>query len=217
MKKFLALLLLLAGTLPGGVLGQNWTVFVPPERDFRALFPELPVRSTERDGSVAFKATVRDNDDDVYYTVYRLLPGFRPSSDARFEIQKRLQARVSDDEQGVQYDAEQNEDPGWDRYVFRHGASVSVNRLVENRGNYYELEVATRRPLTGLAIRTARDFFNSFQVTGFAVPTIAAVGGRLDAWCENRTDAFSLAFCKYSVCLQSEHERDPHCTALLRH
>jgi hypothetical protein len=214
MKKFLALSLFLAGT-SSAVLAQDWTVFVPPERDFKVLFPAPPTRLTERDGSIAFKAQTEENDYAVYYTVYRLAAGFRLAGDARTEIQRRLEARVNDDQQGVQYDSEQNEDPSWERYVFRHRPrGFSVHRLVQNRGTYYELEVATPRGPVG-AIRTARDFFNSFQMTGAVVPPLAVTAGQtLDAWCQNRTDSFSLAFCKYSVCLHSGSEKYPHCTAL---
>lgn len=210
------LVLFLAGMVAGSVHAQNWVVFVPAERDFRVLFPGPPVRSTEADGSIAFKAQVERNEYDVNYVVYRLPSGIRPIGDARSVIEQRLRARV-DEERGLRYVNEQDDDPGWDRHVFRHGPrAISVHRLVEHRGRYYELQVAMPRGSPQLAIHTARDFFNSFQITGVTLPAFGvAAGQRLEAWCQNRTDGFSSAFCRYSVCLQSGYEKYPHCTALL--
>lgn len=207
-------LLLLAG-VAGSVYGQNWTAYAPPERDFRVLFPEPPSRSTAPDGSTVFTARLERNEYDVKYSVYRLPAGSRLAGDARADIQQRLLARTRDEERGVRYVQEDGGEPGWERYVFRQGKAISIHRLVGRAGRYYELEVAMPRGSPELAVHTARDFFNSFQASGIGLPSVTTVVQQIDTWCKARTDAFSKAFCQYSVCLQSGYEKYPHCTALL--
>jgi len=217
MRTFSALLLFFAGAMAGSSYAQNWIVFVPVERDFRALFPAPPERSTEGDGSIAFKANVVDAEYTVEYVVYRLPPNVPRVVDARAEIERRLGARIGNEDVALRYLSEDEGDPGWERYVFRHGQFLSVHRLVENRGRYYELEVAMPRGAAPVAMNTARDFFNSFQMTGVVPPPFGIAGQqKLEAWCQNRTDSFSRAFCQYSVCLQPGYENYPHCATLFR-
>lgn len=199
--------------LTGPAIAQNWVVFVPAERDFRALFPELPSRATLPDGSTVFTARMERNDYDILFAVYRLPHGRRLQGDARSQIQQRLQARVRDEERGVRYVADEDPDPSWERHVFRHGKAISVHRLVGHGGRYFELEVRLPRGSPELAVHTARDFFNSFQVTGAGL-TLTTLVQRVDAWCQGRTDPFSRAFCQYSVCLQPGYEKHSHCSAL---
>jgi hypothetical protein len=210
----IAVMFFLLGLTAASAEAQNWIAFTPAERDFRVLFPESPSRSTATDGSTVFMATVAGNDFDVKYAVYRLSPGARLSGNPRADLQQRLQARARDEERGVRYVQDDGGEPGWERYVFREGRAISVHRLVGRVGRYYELEVSMPRGSPELAIHTARDFFNSFQATGIGFPSVASVVQQIDAWCRDRKDSFSQAFCRYSVCLQPGYEKYPHCTAL---
>jgi hypothetical protein len=216
MRLYSALLLLIANLFSGAVYAQNWVVFVPFERDFRVLFPEPPQRTVEPDGTAVFRSAYDNGDNSAVFVVHRLPPTFRPDMNARGTIQQRLQARLRDDD-NLRYPREENDGPEWDRHVFRYRYSVSVHRLVENRGRYYELEVILPRERVQVAMHTARDFFESFQMTGISLPSIGiTIGQRLDAWCQSRTDPFSRAFCEYSVCLRSGHDKYPHCNSLFR-
>ena len=208
------IVLLFIAVATGSAHAQNWTAFSPPERDFRVLFPEPPSRSTARDGSTVFTAQVARTEYDVKYAVYRLPPGARLIGNARTDIQQRLQARARDEERGVSYVREDGGESGWERYVFRQGRAISVHRLVGQAGRYYELEVSMPRGSSELAINTARDFFNSFQPVGIGLPPVTSVVQQIETWCKGRTDAFSQAFCRYSVCLQPGYEKYPHCATL---
>lgn len=201
--------------LAGSGYAQSWIAFVPLERDFRVLFPNPPQRTVEADGSVVFKSVFENGDTASAYVVYRLPSSFRTGMNARGTIQQRLQARLRDDD-NLRYPREENDGPEWERHVFRYRNSVSVHRLVENRGRYYELEVILPRENIQATMHTARDFFDSFQMTGISLPSVGiAIGQRLEVWCRNRSDPFSRAFCEYSVCLQPGHDNYPHCRALL--
>jgi hypothetical protein len=190
--KVLFMLMLFAAGLPTAQ-AQNWIVFIPAERDFRVLLPEPPTRATAPDGSTVFRAHIERNDYDIAFSVYRLPAGVRPLGDARAEIQQRLQARTRNEERGVRYVPDEDPDKAWERHVFRQGKAISVHRLVGHGG---------------------RDFFNSFQVTGAGLPSLGTLVQRIDTWCQSRTDAFSRAFCQYSVCLQPGYEKHAHCSAL---
>ena len=211
MKRFILPILML---LSGAAQAQSWIVFVPAERDFRVLLPEAPSRSTAVDGSTVFTARMERNDYDVRYSVYRLPPGVQLVGDPRADLQQRLQARARDEERGVRYVSDEIADGNWERYIFRYGKAISVHRLVGHGGRYYELEVSMPRGSPELAVHTARDFFNSFQARGLALPPLTTIGQRIDAWCQARTDPFSRAFCQYSVCLQPGYEKHAHCSAL---
>ena len=212
--RILTQLVLVLLLFPATAHAQNWIVFIPAERDFRVLLPEPPSRSTAPDGSTVFSARVERNKYDVRYSVYRLPPGARLVGVPQTDLQQRVQARVHNEERGVRYVQEDGGEPGWERYVFQEGKAISIHRLVGRAGRYYELEVAMPRGSHELAVHTARDFFNSFQPRGVALPSATSVVQEIDAWCKNRTDAFSQAFCRYSVCLQPGYEKYPHCTAV---
>ena len=212
--RYAAALLVLSGMTFGTAHGQNWIVFVPAERDFRVLLPEAPSRATTVDGSTVFTARMERNEYDVRYSVYRLPVGARLVGNPRADLQQRLQARARDEERAVRYVPNEDGDASWERHVFRYGKAVSVHRLIGQGGRYYELEVAMPRGAPELAVQTARDFFNSFQPSGFALPSVTSVVQQIDTWCKDRTHAFSQAFCQYSVCLQPGYEKYPHCAAL---
>ena len=206
--------LILLCLLAAPVHAQNWIVFVPAERDFRVLLPEPPTRLNLPDGSIRFTSRVERNDYDVSYSVYRLPPGTPLTGDVRGDIRRRIQARSRDEERAARYIADEDPDRSWERYIFREGKSISVHRLVGYGGRYFELEVSMPRGSADLAVHTARDFFNSFQVTGMSLPLLTTIVQRIDSWCQSRTDSFSRAFCQYSVCLQPGYEKHAHCSAL---
>lgn len=211
----LALAVLVVGLAADYGYAQNWVAFVPPERDFRVLFPAAPVRSIAADGTIVFKATFENDDNSVDYVVHRLPSGVRQISDAQSEIRRRLEKRVHDDA-GVQLIQDSDYGPDWGRHIFRHRRAISIHRLAGNPGRYYELEVILPRGRADVAIHTARDFFDSFQMTGFSVPASGiALEQRLQNWCQTRNDPFSRAFCEYSVCIQPDYEKHPHCKALV--
>lgn len=215
MRTLSALLTLVFGLVPGYGYAQTWVAFVPPERDFRVLFPAQPVRSTAADGSVVFRATFENDENSVDYVVHRLPPGARQISDPQGEIRRRLEARVHDDA-GVQLIQDSDYGPDWGRHIFRHRRAISIHRIAGSPGRYYELEVILPRGRAEIAMHTARDFFESFQITGFSVPAAGiALEQRLADWCQKRTDPFTRAFCEYSVCLQPDYEKHPRCKALL--
>jgi hypothetical protein len=217
MKPLLALLFFIAAAMSGAASGQDWTVYTPPEGDFRVLFPAPPVRLTEKDGSAAFRAGVENSDYAVQYTVYRVPAGFQSTGNPQADLRMRLGARATNEDQSITNITEEDDEPTWERYVFRRDRrGMSVNRLVGTPGRYYELEVYIPRGPQHIAVQTARDFFNSFQATGFALlpSAMAAISQTLDNWCQKRTDPFSAAFCKFSVCLLPGHEKYPHCSSL---
>ena len=210
--RYSAMLLFLAGTVTGAAQAQNWTAYIPAERDFRVLFPSPPTRSTEADGSTAFRALFEHEEGSLSYAVYRLPRVTRRAGNPQAEIARHIQARRPNED--VEYLRDRDGTPDWDRHVFRHGRVLSVHRLVEHQGRFYELELTMPRGVSRKAMNTARDFFNSFQLTGIGLPTMTTVAQQLETWCKDRGDAFSQAFCRYSVCLQPGYEKYPHCGAL---
>jgi hypothetical protein len=197
----------MAGWMWTGASAQSWIVFIPAERDFRALFPEPPVRSAEADGAVAFKASF----DDVQYIVYRHDARSLGDVDPRSRIIQRLEAGGDTAQQVSNEDG--NSDPA--EYVFRRGGVSSIHRVFARGGRYYELAVQSAHAAFAGARQTARDFFGSFQMT-VGVPWIRMRRGlTLDALCRDRTNAFSRAFCEYAVCLQPDYGHYPHCARLL--
>ena len=210
MRLLAALLAALVGMLAGTSHAQNWILFIPAERDFRVLFPNPPTRSTDSDGSTVFRSRIEAFE----YAVYRLPPGTAPIANARAEIARRLSERLGDDAQ-VRHVRDDDEDGVWQREVFEVRPGISVHRLVEYGGRYYELQVLTPREHRGMARNTARDFFNSFQLSGVPPHAIGVtLVQRLEAWCQTRTNPFARAFCEYSVCLQPGSEKYPHCARL---
>ena len=203
----------LFGTL---AMAQKWVVYTPPERDFRVLFPSEPVRAPGNDGSVAFRAQFESGDGMVEYRVYRLPPAVQRIGNEAQEIQNLLQARLGESVP-VRRVSEEETSTDWQRYVFEYSRAWSINRLVGSGGRYYHLEVFVPRGSGYAVTQTARDFFASFQASGVSIPGLAAgVGQKVETWCQGRTDAFSRAFCEYSVCLQGAFAQDPRCAALLK-
>lgn len=210
MKLSTVSLLVLAAMFVSTAQAQNWVAFAPPEGDFRVLFPAPPVRQNEGDGSVAFKSTF----DEFEYVVYRSPPDAPRFTDAQVEIQRRLLERLGSDAR-VRPVQDQDDDRELQGHVFEVGRRISVHRIVEYGGRYYELQTLADRDKRAIVRQTARDFFNSFNLRGIS---LSSIGGtlvqRVEAWCQNRTNAFARAFCEYSVCLQPGYENYPRCTAL---
>lgn len=218
-KVLLAWVVLITGLASPPGHAQQWVAYVPPERDFRVLFPAPPVVSTAADGSVVFKSTFENDDNSVEYVVHRLPPGVRQIGNPQSEIQRRLESRVHDDNQ-VRLIQNSDYGPDWGRHIFLHSRTTSVHRLAGRPGRYYELEVRLPRGRPDVAMHTARDFIDSFQISGIAIPgnrsgTLVSLEQRLSGWCKGRSDAFSRSFCEYSVCLQPEYENQPRCKALM--
>ena len=208
MRKWTMALCWLAAWTWTGAAAQSWIVFIPAERDFRALFPEPPVRSAEADGAVAFKASF----DEFQYSVYR----HEARRAADVDIRSRIIQRLEGGGETVQQIADEDSDSDRAAYVFRHGGVSSIHRVFAHRGRYYELAVQSARAAFGGARQTARDFFGSFQITGAGGPSFRMRRGlTLDALCRGRTNAYSRAFCEYAVCLQPDYEHYPHCARLL--
>lgn len=215
MKMILALLILGAGVLAGSAHAQKFVAYVPTERDFRVLFPAPPVRSTTSDGSIAFKSRFEADDSSVEYAVYRLPSSVTTVIDAEHTLRQRLLARLGEDT-SIQTIRDDTDSMTRDGHVFTYRRNTSIHRLVGGPGRYYELEVAMGSSRYHGA-RTARDFFSSFQGTGLSLPSLGiTIGQTVEAWCKDRTDVFSRAFCEYSVCLQPGYEMYPHCTNLFR-
>jgi hypothetical protein len=212
MKRFILPILLLV--LSGAAQAQSWIVFVPAERDFRVLLPEPPSRNYLADGSHVFTSRVDREEYDITFSVYRLPARISEPVNARAVIEKRVRARRDEERRAVVYVRDEEDDGPWERYLFRQGGLISVHRLAGHAGRYYELEVLVPRGSPAMAVRTARDFFNSFQVTGAGLPPAGTIVQRIETWCQGRKDSFSHAFCQYSVCLQPGYEKYPHCSVL---
>ena len=214
--KISAPIVLLAATLLAlPALAQNWVVYSPPEGDFRVLFPSAPVQSAETDGSVAFRAQQEIESDMIVYAVYRLPASVQRTGNDEIDIQQLLLARLgADPPRRVRADEVPADFQG---QLFEYRRSLSVSRIAGAAGRYYHLEVVMPRKRAHLGMQTARDFFASFQTGGTGVPGITAgLTQQIDAWCQNRQDAFTRTFCEYSVCLQPGFAQNPKCAALLK-
>ena len=191
-----------------GALGQAWVVYVPPEGDFRVVFPAPPARAAEAQGAVAFSA----RGESMTFTVVRRDPGQQPVGNAASDIQRRL--RGDDNDRRVERFGE--DDAGAEgEHVFVTGGTATIHRLFAAEGRYYELVVGMPREELRGARATARDFFGSFQV-GTALAAAGALATVTpDVLCQDRSNAFSRTFCEYSTCLRSQHRGQPYCQKLL--
>lgn len=199
--------------LPEIVLAQQWTVYSPPERDFRAVFPAPPSRVDAANGATAFTASAEG----IEFTVYRRDPRREPLENVVGGMQRRLQA--DSEEQQVRRagaDDFDDKDALQAEHVFRTGNRWSVHRIVVSQGRYYELMMRTSRENFGDARHVARDFFGSFQAgAGALFPGGAIAGIAPDAACKGRSNVFSRTFCEYRTCFQPGYEKHPYCTKLL--
>jgi hypothetical protein len=190
--------------------GQTWTLYVPPEGDFRVLFPVPPVRSAEAQGAVAFSATFEP----ATFVVYRRDPVQQPIGNVALDIQGRL--RGGNEEKRVRRLGKEDGN-GPQEYTFLSpGGMASIHRVFVEGGRYYELVVRVPREELGRTRATARDFFNSFQIGSAPVAAGALAAVTPDVLCQKRSNAFSRSFCEYSTCLKSQHRGQPYCQKLLQ-
>jgi len=212
MKKWTRVLCwLAAGCVATVAVAQEWTVYTPPERDFRVVFPQPPTRTTDADGATVFRAA----GDDMEYFVYRRDPTRQPLGNTGADIRRRL-AGDADDDPVVQRIGEEDDDPATALHVFRRGGKISVHRIVAAPGRYYELVVRAPRGQLGDARRAARDFYGTFQAQDAGVAAGAAPGLAPDVLCKERTNVFSRVYCEYRACFQPGYENHPYCSTLIR-
>jgi hypothetical protein len=189
--------------------GQTWTLYVPPEGDFRVLFPVPPVRSAEAQGAVAFSATFEP----ATFVVYRRDPAQQPLGNAAQDILQRLTG--GNENVRVQKMSKKDDGPP-SEHVFSVRGVASIHRMFVADGRYYELVVRVPREELGRTRATARDFFNAFQIGSASVAAGALATVTPDVLCQKRSNAFSRSFCEYSTCLKSQHRGQPYCQKLLQ-
>lgn len=209
MKKWAVGLCCLAAWMCTYAYAQNWTVYVPPERDFRVLFPEPPQRSDEGSGVVAFRARA----DEIEYTVFRHRGSWGPSEDPAGLVEARLRRALPEDT-GVRRMREHEElTPG--QYVFSIRKRFSIHRMVRSPFGFYELSVRAVEGRRRVAEQTAQDFFDTFQASGSGIfAAISSIGAAVDQFCKDRTDVFSRTFCELRKCFYSGYEKQPICTTI---
>jgi hypothetical protein len=190
-------------------LGQTWTLYAPPEGDFRVLFPAPPARTVMADGAVAYSAAAEN----ITFTVFRRDPRLQPIGNPASDIQRRL--RGDDDDMVIRRLGGKEGDARPDEYVFL-ARGVSVHRLFIVEGRYYEAVVRAPRDEIGRTRTIARDFFGSFQIGSAPIAAGALAAVTPDVLCQKRSNAFSRSFCEYSTCLKSQHRGQPYCQKLLQ-
>ncbi len=195
-----------------GATAQSWTLFTPPEQDFRVVFPRAPARTDEAGGAVAFTAKAEG----MEYVVYRRDPKRQPIGNAGNDIRQRLQ-RDADDERPVQRIGEEGDGPAGAEHAFRLGSRLSIHRVFVAPARYYELVVRAPRDELSDARRAGRDFYGTFQLldAGALAAPAAAPGLAPDVMCQGRSNAFSRKFCEYRTCFQPGYEKHPYCAKLL--
>ena len=189
--------------------GQTWTLYVPPEGDFRVLFPAPPARTETADGAVAYSAAAEN----ITFTVFRRDPRLQPIGNPASDIQRRL--RGDNDDMVIRRLGGKDGDARPDEYVFL-ARGVSIHRLFIVEGRYYEAVVRAPRDEIGRTRTIARDFFGSFQIGSAPVAAGALAAVTPDVLCQKRSNAFSRSFCEYSTCLKSQHRGQPYCQKLLQ-
>jgi hypothetical protein len=189
--------------------GQTWTLYAPPEGDFRVLFPATPTRAATADGAVAYSAAAEN----MTFTVFRRDPRSQPIGNPASDIQRRL--RGDNDDMVIQRLGGKEGDARPDEYVFL-ARGVSIHHLFIAEGRYYEVVVRAPRDEIGRARTIARDFFGSFQIGSAPIVAGAPAAVAPDVICKGRSNAFSRSYCEYSTCLKSQHRAQPFCQNLLR-
>lgn len=206
MKSLLTIAAVLAALLSGTVAAQQWTLYTPPEGDFRVLLPAPPKRLDLPGSSIEYRTEV----DDLHFSVFRHAParlqrGLQPRED----IIERL---YSIHDQYVRDIGENEGDLAGDEYMFRFGAMRSMHKVIHDGGRYYELMVQSTGD-DGLPKETARDFFKSFAATSSPQASVAAALPGPDS-CQGRSNALSRRFCEYLTCLVPANQAHPVCASL---
>lgn len=206
MKSLLTLVMVLSAGLSGVSLAQTWTLYAPPEADFRVVFPAPPTRNAmDGGGGVEF----RSENSGQRYSVFRHNPG----QVASFEQARALSARrvLADDKRSR--GAQDEGDILPNEFAFRVGRVESLHRVVIESGRYYELVVQVDGD-DRLSRNSARDFFNSFQLgAGGAFAQLYRNLPTPDS-CQARPNPYARRFCEYATCLVPGQESNPVCVAL---
>lgn len=197
--------ILLAGAA-GLCQAQTWTYYSPPERGFRVLMPQTPVRSVSNDGKCV---TYRASSGERQLAVIRC-----PLNPAHSDTNRRnaIIDRLGDGDLSVNDVSDELALAPGD-HMFRVTERLSVHRHAIHSGQVYELvvEVPTE---DGPPRQLATDFFASFQAgnTFAAAPALAA---RLSPdSCKTRGNAFAQRFCEYLSCLVPANRSHAACAAL---
>jgi hypothetical protein len=190
----------------GAAAAQSWTLYVPPEGDFRVLLPGMPARVDHRSGSVEYRVDAPQQ----RYSVFRHDPRRLAGKTAKADITERL----NDGDQYARNTGDDDGDLAANEFTFRVGTMLTMHRVITDSGRYYELVVQAPSE-DGLSRPLARDFFNSFQ-TGAGVGSIfpALTGLPGPDTCQARSNAFSRRFCEYLTCLAPSNQGHAVCTGL---
>jgi hypothetical protein len=205
-KKLLTFLWVMVATLPVAALAQNWTLYAPPEADFRVVFPATPTRIVIPSAAgVEYRAEGNGH----RYSVFRHNPGQAGSLEqARALSEKRM---VGDDQRSR--GGQDESDLGPNEFAFRVGRVESLHRVVMESGRYYELVVQVEGE-DRLSRQSARDFFNSFHLGAGGVFARFFRNVPAPESCQSRVNLYSRRFCEYATCLVPGQESNPLCVAL---
>lgn len=192
----------------GTATAQSWTLYVPPEGDFRVLLPGTPTRVDHRSGSVEYRVDAPQQ----RYSVFRHDPRRLAGKTAKADITERL----GDSDEYARNTGDDDGDLATNEFTFRIASMMTMHRVITDAGRYYELVVQAPSE-DGLSRPLARDFFNSFQLgagVGSRFPALTGLPG--PDTCQARSNAFSRRFCEYLTCLAPSSENHPVCKALPR-
>jgi hypothetical protein len=205
--KLKSMLILVAGltTLFSGLASaQSWTLYVPPERDFRVLLPAPPTRLDASSGSVEFRA----DGGQQQYSVFRHDPRRLP---AGASVRDDIIQRITNNDQSARSYGDGELAPN--EFIFRVGGIWTMHRAIVEPGRYYELVVKAAVD-ERVSEPEARDFFNSFQTGNISVPSLAWKNLPGPDSCQARSSSFSRRFCEYLTCLSPTYQDHPVCKGL---
>lgn len=193
-------------SLAAGAQQPQWTLYSPPEGDFRVLFPAPPERIPATQGSVEFRARAGQ----LEYSVFRHDPGRLAGA----SIRENVITRISGSDQNARSFGDGEGELKPDEFHFMVASVWSIHRVVTESGRYYELAIRSDSQ-DAVTLQAARDFFSSFQLgsgisTGFPAPS--NLPGPES--CKSRSNAFSQRFCEYLTCLVPANQAHPACTSL---
>lgn len=206
MRHLLTLSAILLAGAAGLCQAQTWTYYSPPERGFRVLMPETPVRTVSNDGKCV---TYRAASGERQLAVIRC-----PLNPAHSDTNRRnaIIDRLGDGDLSVN-DVSDELALAPDDHMFSVADRLSVHRHVIHAGQVYELIVQAPRE-DGPPRQLATDFFASFQA-GAALTAAPALSARLaPESCKTRGNAFAQRFCEYLTCLVPANRSHATCEAL---
>lgn len=195
----------LAILFSGLASAQSWTLYVPPERDFRVLLPGTPARLDQLPDGVEFRIDAGQQQ----YSIFRHNPR-RLAAGA--SVREDIITRLTNNEQSARsYRADDLPD---NEFMFRVGGIWTMHRVILEPGrHYYELVVKAAVD-ERVAEPEARDFFNSFQIGNISAPNTALINLPGPDSCQARSSVFSRRFCEYLTCLSPTYQNHPVCKGL---